>query len=64
MVETMESYLEHARQSQTVIQLIVGGQIAAPVAAIVRDRNGSTFEFVVGTIVLKMNVPNVVVRTA
>jgi len=64
MVETLETYLEHARQNQTAIQLIVGGQIAAPVAAIVRDRNGPTFELVVGTAVLRMDLGSIVVRTS
>ena len=64
MVETVETYLEHARQAQTPIQLVLGGQIATPVVAIVRDRNGPTFEFVIGAIVIRMDVSNVVVRTA
>ncbi|NUP13858.1 MAG: hypothetical protein HOW73_48100 [Polyangiaceae bacterium] len=64
MVDTLETYLERARQAQTPIQLVLGGQIANPVTALVRDRNGPTFEFVIGTMVISMEIHNVVVRTA
>ena len=62
-METLETYLEHARQTQTPVQLVFAGQIATPVTAMVLNRNGSTFEFGIGTTVIKMDVANVVVRT-
>jgi hypothetical protein len=62
-VETLETFLEHARQSGAPIQLVLGGRIDAPVVATVRARNGQTFEFVVGDATIKMEVAAVVVRT-
>jgi hypothetical protein len=64
MVETLETLLENARQSQTPIQLVLGGRIDAPVTALVTKRNGPTFEFAVGSAILRMDLGSVVVRTA
>lgn len=62
--ETLEGTLEHARQSGATIQLVLGGHVESPVAAVVRGRNGSTFEFLVGNAVIRMDVSNVVIRVA
>jgi hypothetical protein len=64
MVETLETYLEHARQSQTPVRLVFAGNIDAPVTAVVRARNGPTFEFVIGAAVIRMDLAGVVVRTS
>ena len=62
--ETMEGMLEHARQSGATIQLVLGGHVESPVSAIVRGRNGSTFEFLIGNAVIRMEASNVVIRIA
>lgn len=64
MVETLETYLEHARKNQTPVQLVLAGNIDAPFAAMVRARNGPTFEFVIGAAVIRMDLAGVVVRTS
>lgn len=63
-VETLENYLENARAAQTPVLLVLGGNVHEPLSAYVRARNGSTFEFVVGPIVLRMELGAIVVRTA
>lgn len=62
-METLETYLEQARQTQTPVQLVFAGQIATPVTALVKDRNGPTFDFVIDGAVIKMELSSVVVRT-
>ena len=57
-------YLEHARQNQTPVQLVFAGNIDAPVTALVRARNGPTFEFVIGAAVIRMDLAAVAVRTS
>lgn len=63
-VETLETYLENARVAQTPVLLVLGGNVHEPLSAYVRARNGSTFEFVIGPIVLRMDPAAIVVRTA
>lgn len=63
-VETLETYLENARVAQTPVLLVLGGNVHEPLSAYVRARNGSTFEFVIGPIVLRMDLAAIVVRTA
>ncbi len=63
-VETLETYLERARVAQSPVLLVLGGNVHEPLSAYVRARNGSTFEFVVGPIVLRMELGSVVLRTA
>jgi hypothetical protein len=62
-LETLETFLEHARQSRTPVRLVLGGQVATPVLATVSARNGQTFELVVGDAVLRMELSAIVVRT-
>lgn len=63
-IETLEGLLEHARQNGQHVKLVLGGRIDQPVDAVVRARNGSTFELAVGAIVLRMDVAQIVLRTA
>ena len=63
-VETLENYLESARAAQTPVLLVLSGNVHEPLSAFVRARNGSTFEFVVGPMVLRMDLAGIVVRTA
>lgn len=61
-VETLETHLERARQEQVPIKLVLGGRYEEPVMAMVRGRNGPTFEIVVGDAVLLMEHSAVVLR--
>jgi hypothetical protein len=63
-VETLENYLENARVAQAPVLLVLSGNVHEPLSAYVRARNGSTFEFVVGPMVLRMDLAAIVVRTA
>jgi hypothetical protein len=63
-VETLETYLEHARQAQTPIRLVLGGRYEEPVIALVRGRNGPTFDLVIGSTVLKMELDSIIVVTS
>jgi hypothetical protein len=63
-VETLENYLENARAAQTPVLLVLSGNVHEPLSAFVRARNGSTFEFVVGPMVLRMELGSIVLRTA
>lgn len=60
-METLETYLERARVAQTPIRLVLGGRYEAPVSALVRARNGPTFDLVVGSIVLKLELGAIIV---
>ena len=61
-IETIESLLEHARQKNDHVKLVLGGRIDAPVDAMVRARNGSTFEFGIGAAVVRIDVAHVILR--
>jgi len=67
-LETLETLLEHARQAQTPVRLVLGGRFEEPVLARVIARNGPTFEFAIGapgevTAVLRMEHSAVTLRT-
>lgn len=63
-LDTLETHLERARQAQTPVNVVLGGRFEAPVQAIVRARNGTTFELVVDGAVLVMEHTCIVLRTA
>lgn len=67
-LETLETLLENARQTQTPVRLVLGGRYEEPVLARVTARNGPTFEFAIGapgevTAVLRMEHSAVILRT-
>ena len=67
-LETVDTFLERARQLDTPVRLVLGGRFEDPVFARVMSRNGPTFEFavVVGGEVralLRMELGAVVLRT-
>ncbi len=64
MIETLDTYLENAMNEQRPIQLVLGGRVDAPVAALVRARNGSTFELAIGGATVRMDLSAVVVRVS
>lgn len=59
-IETIEGLLEHARQKNEHVKLVLGGRVDAPVDAMVRARNGSTFEFVISGAVVRIDVAHVI----
>ncbi len=61
-VKTLEDVLETARESRAPVQLVLGGQVDAPVEALVVGRNGQTFEFLVRGARIAMDVAHVVLR--
>lgn len=63
-LDTLETHLERARQAQTPVSLVLGGRFEAPIQAMVRARNGTTFELVIDGAVLVMEHSSVVLRTA
>ncbi|MCA9533523.1 MAG: hypothetical protein KC593_07595 [Myxococcales bacterium] len=67
-LETVDTYLERARQTDTPVRLVLGGRYEEPVLARVMARNGPTFEFAVveaGEVraLLRMELGAVIVRT-
>jgi hypothetical protein len=61
-IETLETHLERARASQIPIKLVLGGRWEEPVMAVVRGRNGPTFEIGIGDVILLVEHSNVMVR--
>lgn len=63
-LETLETHLERARQAKTPVNLVLGGRYEAPIQAMVRARNGTTFELVIDGAVLVMEHTCIMLRTA